>query len=411
MEFDPTFHTNEYLEENVDIALSLAEYSSDFATSSLANDIDILKLTDGTSWSVGHTLAHHQSEWLKSNASKNIDILGIKNKFGWSIAHVLAEYQSEWLHSNESKNIDVLEIKNKFGSSVAHTLAKHQPDWLHTSAAHNPEILQFSDQNNESVAHLLAQHQPAWLSHKSSENLSILKLATLSGETVAHRLAQQQPEWMKSEAAQSLEILSLAYNSGFTVAHQLVTRHKESLNHQPLMNKKILTLFNAGKMLAEYIGETHRDSVGVKAMAIKLIEQGAAYKHSKNLSVKIGENLLIKVKTLKDDNENPLITLKQLQALYSTFSHNVTKLISSQGEKQSTHHQIWYSFLHQSENLIRQHLDEHPALFDIEHTVDIFCEPADALIKRLQSERNLQVNWGERLEQEYEPSPTQNSIY
>jgi hypothetical protein len=45
--------------------------------------------------------------------------------------------------------------------------------------------------------------------------------------------------------------------------------------------------------------------------------------------------------------------------------------------------------LNQSENLIRQHLNDNPSLYDKEHTVDIFCEPAEVLLKKLQSERHL----------------------
>jgi hypothetical protein len=124
----------------------------------------------------------------------------------------------------------------------------------------------------------------------------------------------------------------------------------------------------------------------VSVMAMKLISQGAAYKHSKPIVLTVGESLLKQSKALIEDNLEPVISFKQLQATHSTFAHNVAKIISTQ-EQESL--QEWKGLLLQSENMIRQHLNQNPDLYDMEHTVDIFCEPGDDLLKKFQSERIL----------------------
>jgi hypothetical protein len=189
-----------------------------------------------------------------------------------------------------------------------------------------------------------------------------------------------------------LDILKLADVYGETVARYLVDNNKQSIHHQPIMQKQILTLQNEGKMLAEFITEKYKsDGMDVSVMAMKLISQGAAYKHSKPIAITIGESLLKQSKALTMDNLEPVISFKQLQAAYSTFAHNVAKIISTQ-EQESL--QEWQGLLLQSENMIRQHLNENPELYDIEYTVDIFCEPGDDLLKKLQSERAFGSNSG-----------------
>jgi hypothetical protein len=358
MQFDPAIHTKEFLLSNPATALVLAEKSAEFATNELASDFEILRLVDG-GFTAAYNLARYQQEWMSSEAAKSLEVLKLANRGGFTVAHGLAAYQSEWVNSEDAKSFTILRLKGGGGNSVAHWLATFQSGWIDSEGAHN---------------------------------FDILMLANDDGKTVAHALALSESEWISSEAAKSLDILKLADVYGETVARYLVDNNKQSIHHQPIMQKQILTLQNEGKMLAEFITEKYKsDGMDVSVMAMKLISQGAAYKHSKPIAITIGESLLKQSKALTMDNLEPVISFKQLQAAYSTFAHNVAKIISTQ-EQESL--QEWQGLLLQSENMIRQHLNENPELYDIEYTVDIFCEPGDDLLKKLQSERAFGSNSG-----------------
>jgi hypothetical protein len=303
------------------------------------------------------------------------------------VAIAFAESSSAFAAHPLAQDFEVLSSADSSGDSIAYFLAIYQSEWIHSEAVKSPEILKLTDKNEITVAHWLAMFQSDWVHSDAAKSFEILKLADNEGITVALNLAWHQPEWIHSEAAKSFEILKLADNDGITVAHVLVDRNKHSIHHQPLMQKEILTLNHKGKILAEFIAEKYKsDGFDLPVMAMKLIEQGAAYKHSKTIEHHIGESLLYECKLLLEDSHEPLIAFKQLQAAYSTFAHNVAKIISTQ-EQESL--QEWKGLLLQSESLIRQHLNENPELYDIEHTADIFCEPGDDLLKKLQSERVL----------------------
>jgi hypothetical protein len=271
-------------------------------------------------------------------------------------------------------------------SKVLFELAEKSVGFSVSALASDLDLLRLGNNNGWTVAHELSIHHPEWIETEGSKNFEVLRLADNDGRTIAHWLAQCQSEWIHSEAAKNLEIISM--NSAYgSVALYLVIDNKDCIYHEPLMQKQVLTIEHRGKVLAEEIAERYTpDGFNVSAMAMKLISQGAAYKHSESIEFTVGQEILKQCLALIEDNLEPAVTFKQLQSLYSTFSHNVTKIRTTQVQESS---QKWQELLNQSENLIRQHLNDNPSLYDKEHTVDIFCEPAEVLLKKLQSERHL----------------------
>jgi hypothetical protein len=318
--------------------------------------------------------ATHTKEFLLANSNTALE---------------LAKNSAEFAVSVFANDFDVLRLADEYGQNVAHALARHQSEWAITEIAQNLDVLTLAEQNGYSVAHTLAAHQAQWLQSRAAQNLDVLRITDKYGFSVAHTLAWQQPEWIKSEAVKNQDILCLSNRDG-SVAHMLVSHNNDSINLEFMMQKRILTIEHKGKILAQAIAEKYKsEGFDVPFMAMKLIFQGAAYKNSDPIELDVGEAIWNQCKTLIEDGLDPLISFKQLQALYSTFSHNVIKIISSQEHKSV---QQWQELLIQYEYLIRQHLDKHPGLYDIDHTVDIFCEPSDELLKKLQAERILNSN-------------------
>ena len=419
MQFDASIHTKEFLRSNPDVVLNLAKESAEFAISDLAKDFEVLSLAYENGKTVAHELAYSQVEWATSDMTQKMHILQLADNSGWCVAHDLALFQPEWAKSKAANSFEVLCLSDIYGESTAHFLAEHQPEWAKSEASQCIEVLRLANKNNLTVAHRLADRQPEWAKSEAAQNFEVIKLNTKNGKTVAHWLAKMQPEWCESKAAQSLDILMMASSDGITVAHWLaqhqdswlyseavkkqeimsmnssygsvarflVLKNKNCINHEPLMQKQILTLEHDDKLIAQEISSMYfLKGFDLPVMAMKLISQGAAYKHSLIIELAAGEEILNQCKLLLDDNLDPLISFKQLQGLYSTFSYNVTKIISNDEQEQRLE---WQGLLLQSENLNRQHLDKHPELLDIDHTIDIFCEPGDDLLKRLMTERIL----------------------
>jgi hypothetical protein len=453
-EHDPAFSTNDLSKEFDILSLSnnegntvahaLAQHQPEWSKSWVVDRFYILNLANKDCWTVAHQLARYQPNWVKSIAVECSMVLHLNDCFGHSVAHELAISQPDWVNSEAVKSPEILGLKDFAGQSVAMYLAQYQPDyWSQTDAAKlarlrfepfihtkeflfkNPEValtlsvhytafsrselvkdlevLSLSGKAGYTVAHVLAEHQPEWLQsaeHQpdwlmsdASKSPEILRLAIDGDHTIAHWLARYQSEWLQSEAATSPEVLRLADKYGRTVAYEILIHQSESVYHQPLMQKQILTLDCFGYMLAEKFTEKYGDTHGLdtSTMAMKLIEQGAAYKHSNPIALDVGDSLLNQCKALIEDNLDAQISLNQLMALHSTFYHNVSKIISAE---QQDSLQQWQQLIVKSEVMIRQHLNAYPELYDVEHTVDIFCEPADDLLKRLRSERILNSNLG-----------------
>jgi hypothetical protein len=351
MQFDPAIHTKDFLMGNPSVAFELAQKSSDFARSSHANDLCILQIKRKDGLSIAHLLAKEQPDWLNSRAVNNKDILNLKTNSGDSVAHSLALYQSAWIYSEAVKELDVLKITNKCGESVAQYLASNQAPWMYSDEAKNKDILKCADQ---------------W------------------GWTVAHYFASENPEWVLSESAADIEILKLKNNAGYSVASELLNL-ESCLKHALIFSKDILTLVeNNHNLVAESIVEkyAHSHDLTIPIMALKLISQGAAYKHSKIMTIADGQTILNEAKQLIDDCLEPEVALKHAQALYSTCFHNVEriKLIPSPRGLEK-----WQNLLQKAEEIIQRILQQDTYLATMQTHIDIFCEPSADLVSRLKS--------------------------
>jgi hypothetical protein len=344
MKFDAAIHTKAFLLSHPDIALELAERSNEFSVSPLTQDPDVLRLANNRGWTVAHQLACYQTNWLTLDISKDFDVLRLADESGWTVAHYLAQYQPNWLASDASKDFDVLRLSNE------------------------------------------------------------------DGGTVAHYLAQCQPKWLTSDASKDFDVLRLSAKDGWTVANALALHQPNCITHEPLFHKQILTLKSEGKLLAEFISRRYGlyHDLDTATMAMKLIQQGAAYQHSTPMTIKVGDTLIKQGVLLLHDCYEPIIGFKQLQALYSTCAHNVAKIKRTYEQKSLAK---WNDMLCKAENLLRQHLTKHPELFDREHTTDIFCEPVEDLLRRIMAERTINTTLSDVFQTELTPHFPEQGLY
>lgn len=312
----------------------------------------------------------HTKEFLMTNAG---------------VALELAEKSEDFAVSELADDFDILSLRNSDGRTVAHYLAKYQSEWLSSNASKDPHILRLKHNGGTTVAHALA-YQKQWLSSVAAKDPHVLRLRNIGGYTVAHALASQQQQWISSDAVRDHEILGLEDDNGTTVANVLIAYNNEWHNYEFVFHKNILSLNAGEKLLAEIISIKYGKSYGmdVLAMALKMITQGAAYKHSKPLPLTVGESLIKQVKTIVNDSMEPLVTLKQIQALYSTFHHQIEKM-KLLGEIKTLNK--WQLMLVRAQGFLENHLNANPQLFEVEHSVDIFCEPGDDFLKKMTSER------------------------
>ena len=425
MEFNPAIHSKNYLLNNTDVLFKLAMSSSEFAKSSICQDWVILCIKDfkQSDETVAHKLARSQSDWVLSEMAQNEHVLMYVNIYGRTVAHELAGYQENWLNTPASKNYQILKLATKIGHTVAHELAANQSGWLDSDAARDRDILNLKNSSGKSVAHKLANKQAKWANSNDAQDHSILKISDNNGQTVARVLAFSQPDWINTAAAKDLSILTLEDAEGSTVAHSLAECNPDAISHEGInsidilmlkdiynctvattlvrrqpswiltsmaRDKRILTIDDEGIILAESMTRKDKDTgITISSIAMRLISQGAAYKHSKPVKIKVSEALLSATQELIYEVTEPIVALKISQALYSTLWHFTSctqKLqeitINSELSKQQ-------KVLGDAEELIKALLDDYPELLDVEHTIDFFCEPADALLRQLISERNL----------------------
>jgi hypothetical protein len=360
MEYIPAIHTKCFLLNNASVAFEMAEKSAAFAKSDLAFDIDIIRMTNSIATPLAHILATYHSEWMTDYTANSDVILSISDGVGETVAHRFATHQPAWLREHGSTSQAILMLSNKWGITVAHHLAMSQSEWVYSAAAKTIEILKIADKNGWSVAHELARSQPKWL---------------LSDE-------------MKMREILTLKSKPLTGDDGNTVAEIAIFNYRESFNHPHLTHKETLTIPCKDGLLADVFIKRYAD-LDASILVFKLIEQGAAYKSAKPISLKVGESLLRKCILIMEVSIEPLTTLKQLQAFYSTIAWTVEKSKIPIDAQTSSK---WQVLLLKSEALIRQHLETYQTLFDIEHRTDIFCEPAENLFKKLLSERVFNSN-------------------
>lgn len=236
------------------------------------------------------------------------------------------------------------------------------------------------------------------------------------GDTVAHTLAANQREWLSTGKASNLEILQLRNNLDHTVAHQAVN-HPECLKLDAIFSKPILTIhlkeyleetneLIVDEILAERIAKKYCMSHGFdeSVMILKLIEQGAAYKHSKPLSIEIGNKVMARVGELLAEIIEPSIKLKVCLALYSTGHHALLRCKESPTKGSLAD---WMRFLEQSEQVIHQQISMNQNLLDEEYVADFFCQHGDDLWKKLQSQKNfMSLSDIELTPQEFDDTPT-----
>lgn len=358
MKFNPEVHTKEYLLKYLDTLHALAKNSEEFGSSKLAQDFDILSVVfDTTSNTTAHVLCQNHHDWFKSNAAQELRVLSLKDKKGLTLAHDLARYEEEWLETPKAKCFDVLSLRDNNGNTVAHTLAMCQKKWIHSN-----ECL---DKN-------------------------ILKLSNSYGVTVAHNILHSQitRDFLNTPACQSKEILKLVDSTGNSVAHNLVLFNAElAINHEPLYDKNILSLYHrsAGKILAEMLHFvcSKKEPRKISYFAMPMIAQGAAYKHSAIIPASEGNEILAETKMLIEDSADHIVAFKIAQALYSTFSHNMDKAKSGYTKAVMQKNQ---KLLNQAEEIVRNLFLKDPT---IEIEPDIYCEPAQELIKKLAAENNF----------------------
>lgn len=302
MQFDPAIFTKEEILNSDMFTEFFARNSPEFATSSLACDIDVLSLK-----------VHGESLKLR----------GDKSSF-YTIAHILAQHQKIWMNSEAASNKTILKLNNSYKTSVAHHLARYQPDWIDSIAACDPEILKLSDNYGSSVAHELAKN-PKWILSDAAKIKSLLQLTNGFGSSVAHELAKH-PGWLNSEESRDIDLLRITDIANVSVA-LLLTNHPACLSNDSLYDKSVLTLDLEGQTLAEQLVEKYPDVIGnnIETLAMKLIAQGAAYKHSKVIGLDIGQHLLYQTESLISESTDPLVSIKYALALYSTISHCIDK--------------------------------------------------------------------------------------
>lgn len=384
MVFNQAIHTKVYLLTKGKQALyDLAMHSEEFAKSELANDFEILSAVLHNGNTVAHTLAENQSAWLGSPATKNHSVLLLENREGNRVLHYLAEYQSDWVTSEEANNIDLISITNKYGATLAHFLAEYQPSWCGSDLANNRNVLLYRDNYGVTVAHRLALTRPQWLHSEHSKDLEILMTADDEGETVAHILAEMQKEWINTKESKMIEILQLKDMWGMTVASKLLLNNRGWIHTEIANDKRVLCIKDSGNSIASRVIEKYSvEGQTFEVVAMKLIQQGAAFFTCDPINSSQLENLISETKLIIDDCVQPEIKLRYGQALYSTIFHG-TKLYE-QGLVDIKNH-----LLGLAEGILVDLYDKHTELHNIEKHCDFHCEPSIDVLIRLTNKYNL----------------------
>ena len=207
--------------------------------------------------------------------------------------------------ANESffQDFELISMKD----TIAHELAISQPDWATTEAAQNFDVLSLTCPESNTVAHLLAFHQPQWTTTKATQSFDVLSLRDGDNMTVAHELARKEMPintakqyrekglgWQYTEASRNKDVLLLHCKSAGSVAQVIACKAEYSEKYKPLLS---------------------------------LIKSGAAYATEKesskdfrpSFSVKDIEFLLQHSMEAIQDEQNEVIQLRMVIAIYSTF--------------------------------------------------------------------------------------------
>jgi hypothetical protein len=250
------------------------------------------------------------------------------------------------------------------------------------------------ENTGDTVAHTLALNNSTWLKTQSSMRSEIISLKNHDGFTVAHYLAVRHVDLLLYAPASNIDILTMKNNVGYSVALSLLRNNENSIYHTVFYDKRILSLSYRDKILAEEFVEIFTKTHGLSHadMAVKLIEQGAAYKPTRVIELDVGEEVFNRINTFVKECMEPLTVLRQLIALYSTASHNVFKLtqrVEALQKKPLKQLNAWTDILDASEKLLSNHVYTNTHLLQMDHFIDIECQPGHDMMKRIAHEINI----------------------
>ena len=250
-------------------------------------------------------------------------------------------------------------------------------------AIHTKEYLKKNSQEAISLAYSSIEFSYSDL----TKEIEILQIRNKDGLSIAHILASLNRLDLSMELTNSIEILKMQDKTGWSVAHSIVESCFDFDKVDKIFNKEILSCEYDGWLLAEYICDVYDESLNLDlpTMAIKMIQQGAAYKHSKVIEIEDGNILVAKFEEIMDET-NPLVKFKQIQAFYSTCVHNKINLNSSSGLKALDY---WTDITSYAEGMLTQHADQYPKFLETENTIDFGCEPANDLFAKIKNKKIL----------------------
>lgn len=326
MQFSPERHTKEFLLNNVSMLRSLAQFSEDFSLSDVAQDEEILK-------------TH-----LVISITKPSETL--------TVAHFLAQYQPSWTLGDAAKQKSILMLRGVGGITVAHKLADHQKHWYTFDVCKELDILMLKDDSDHTVLHE----------------------AAFKNAVFVHEIAKNKPE-----------ILFLS-SKKFTTVARVLTFHKACLNYEHMFKKEVLCLSDnydkkisiAEMLVGRYKYENKDGKFDYPDIAIILLKQGGAYRHSKEMDIDKVKLIFSQGDVLVTDELDPLIKLKLSIALYSTIYHCFAQSADSNiayDEMLSACKKHIATCIENSNELLQETISE-----------DFCCEPGARLFKHLIAE-------------------------
>jgi hypothetical protein len=359
MEFDASVCTKEFLQEHRYFLGTLCSGSEEFALSSLASDIDILKLIINEDFRIpaAHSLACNQAKWVELALASNLDIFELRDDAGNTTAHAI--------------------VQNNDTSLIAKVIQKH------------PSVLLLANRHGETVAHQIAKkpRDIDWINSELLKDRDVLRLENKSGLTVAHYLAFYSPCWANSKDAQDPDVLMLGMGKTMPLAVALIDQ-VGCLENQTFLSKQILCLDWDDQSIAErlYIKYNNETGMSLPWIAIHLISQGAAFKYSEVMSTDIVRKILKQGQSLINDSLEPEIGLKRSIAMYSTVIYAFERVQLNFRPKD---YADWVDLVNEASNSVNSILEKNPELLHENHCLDFNCEPGMLLIQQALSKKEF----------------------
>lgn len=359
MEFDANVCTKEFLQEHRYVLGTLCSGSEDFASSSLACDIDVLKLIINEDYRIpaAHSLACNQAKWVELALASDLEIFDLRDDAGNTTAHAI--------------------VQNNDTSLIARVIQKH------------PSVLLLANRHGDTVAHQIAKkpRDIDWINSELLKDRNVLTLENKSGLTVAHYLAFYSPCWANSQDAQDPEVLMLGMGKTLPLAVALIDQ-VGCLENQTFLSKQILFLDWDGQSIAErlYVKYNNETGMSLPWIAIHLISQGAAFKYSEVMSTDIVRKILKQGQSLINDSLEPEICLKRSIAMYSTVFYAFERVQLNFRPKD---YEDWVGLVNEASNSVNSILEKNPELLHENHCFDFNCEPGMSLIQQALSKKEF----------------------